>query len=47
MIVGSSALPKKAQLFIGGTAHKVLLALPVPMVVVPRDYSRMHVSPGV
>ena len=47
MIVGSSRLAEKNKLFIGSTAHKVLLALPVPMVVVPRDYSRMHVSPGV
>ena len=45
MIVGSSRLAEKNKLFIGGTAHKVLLALPVPMVVVPRDYERINTSP--
>ena len=45
MIVGSSRLAEKNKLFIGSTAHKVLLALPVPMVVVPRDYERIDTSP--
>ncbi|WP_346927321.1 universal stress protein [uncultured Arthrobacter sp.] len=45
MIVGSSRLAEKNKLFIGSTAHKVLLALPVPMVVVPRDYQRVDTSP--
>ncbi|MET1087438.1 MAG: universal stress protein [Arthrobacter sp.] len=39
MIVGSSRLAEKNKLFIGSTANKVLRALPVPMVVVPRDYA--------
>lgn len=47
LIVGSSRLAEKNKLFIGGTAHKVLLALPVPMVVVPRDYERITTHPGV
>ena len=45
MIVGSSRLAEKNKLFIGSTANKVLLALPVPMVVVPRDYVRIDTSP--
>ncbi|MGP4031711.1 universal stress protein [Pseudarthrobacter sp. 1C304] len=45
LIVGSSRLAEKNKLFIGSTAHKVLLALPVPMVVVPRDYERVNSSP--
>lgn len=45
MIVGSSRLAEKNKLFIGSTANKVLLALPVPMVVVPRDYVRINTSP--
>lgn len=45
LIVGSSRLAEKNKLFIGSTAHKVLLALPVPMVVVPRDYERIDTSP--
>ncbi|HEX9225211.1 MAG TPA: universal stress protein, partial [Arthrobacter sp.] len=47
LIVGSSRLAEKNKLFIGSTAHKVLLALPVPMVVVPRDYDRAATHPGV
>ena len=47
LIVGSSRLAEKNKLFIGSTAHKVLLALPVPMVVVPRDYERVTTHPGV
>ncbi|MEC5179241.1 universal stress protein [Arthrobacter sp. CG_A4] len=45
MIVGSSRLAEKNKLFIGSTANKVLHALPVPMVVVPRDYERINSSP--
>lgn len=44
LIVGSSRLAEKNKLFIGSTAYKVLLALPVPMVVVPRDYERVHTT---
>jgi nucleotide-binding universal stress UspA family protein len=40
LIVGSSRLGERNKLFIGSTANKVLRALPVPMVVVPRDYER-------
>jgi nucleotide-binding universal stress UspA family protein len=47
MIVGSSRLAEKNKLFIGSTAHKVLPGLPVPMVVVPRDYSGIKTSPAV
>jgi nucleotide-binding universal stress UspA family protein len=45
MIVGSSRLAEKNKLFIGSTAHKVLRALPVPMVVVPRDYEPVDTFP--
>lgn len=41
LIVGSSRLAEKYKLFIGTTANKVLRALPVPMVVIPRDYQRL------
>ncbi len=46
LIVGSSRLAEKNKLFLGSTANKVLRALPVPMVVVPRDYVRIDTSPG-
>lgn len=45
LIVGSSRLAEKNKLFLGSTANKVLRALPVPMVVVPRDYVRIDTSP--
>jgi nucleotide-binding universal stress UspA family protein len=45
MMVGSSRLAEKNRLFIGTTAHKVLRALPVPMVVVPRDYEPVDTFP--
>jgi nucleotide-binding universal stress UspA family protein len=47
LIVGSSRLGERNKLFIGSTANKVLRALPVPMVVVPRDYERVDSSPEV
>lgn len=40
VIVGSSRLAQRRQLFIGSTANKMLRGLPVPMVVVPRDWTR-------
>ncbi|GAA1343621.1 universal stress protein [Arthrobacter roseus] len=40
VIVGSSRLAQRRQLFIGSTANKMLRGLPVPMVVVPRDWQR-------
>lgn len=43
VIVGSSRLAQNNLLFLGSTANKVLRALPVPMVVVPRDYERVDV----
>ena len=42
-----SRLAEKYKLFIGSTANKVLRALPVPMVVVPRDYQRVDTFPEV
>jgi nucleotide-binding universal stress UspA family protein len=45
LIVGSSRLAEKNKLFLGSTANKVLRALPVPMVVVPRDYVRIDSNP--
>ena len=38
VIVGSSRLAEKRKIFLGSTANKILRSLPVPMVVVPRDY---------
>lgn len=45
LIIGSSRLAEKNKLFIGSTANKILRALPVPMVVVPRDYERVDSMP--
>ncbi|NOJ60261.1 universal stress protein [Arthrobacter sp. 260] len=39
VFVGSSRLAKRSQLFLGSTANKMLRALPVPMIVVPRDWN--------
>lgn len=44
LIVGSSRLAEKNKLFIGSTANKVLRALPVPMVVIPREYERVDAA---
>lgn len=38
VLVGSSRLAGPRKMFIGATANKMLRALPVPMIVVPRDY---------
>jgi len=38
VIVGSSRLAQPRRLFIGRTATKLMRLLPVPMIVVPRDY---------
>ncbi|MBG6189310.1 nucleotide-binding universal stress UspA family protein [Arthrobacter sp. CAN_A212] len=38
LLVGSSRLAQHSRLFLGVTANKILRALTVPMVVVPRDY---------
>ncbi|HEU0197601.1 MAG TPA: universal stress protein [Nevskiaceae bacterium] len=38
VLVGSSRLAGSNSLFIGAAAHKLLRVLPVPMIVVPRDY---------
>ncbi|ALO65896.1 universal stress protein UspA [Arthrobacter alpinus] len=43
VIVGSSRLAENRKIFLGSTANKILRSLPVPMVVVPRDF----VSPGI
>ncbi|GAB3568192.1 universal stress protein [Spelaeicoccus albus] len=39
VLVGSSRLAGPRRLFIGASANKMLRALPVPMIVVPRDYT--------
>jgi nucleotide-binding universal stress UspA family protein len=36
-VVGSSRLARKRRLFLGSTAARILRALPVPMIVVPRS----------
>lgn len=45
LLVGSSRLAERNKLFIGSTANKVLRALPVPMVVIPREYQRVDTLP--
>ena len=45
VVIGSSRLAQHRQLFLGATANKVLRALPVPLVVVPRDYERVDTRP--
>lgn len=41
VLIGSSRLAKRSELFLGTTASKMLRALPVPMIVVPRDHSSL------
>jgi nucleotide-binding universal stress UspA family protein len=36
MIIGSSRLAERRKIFMGSTANKILRALPIPLVVVPR-----------
>ncbi|MFC4223343.1 universal stress protein [Lysinibacter cavernae] len=48
VIVGSSRLAERSKLFMGSTANKMLRVLPVPMVVVPRQYTIPdHLNPFV
>ncbi len=44
IMVGSSRLSAPRRIFLGSTAAKMLRALNVPMVVVPRDYSSEELS---
>jgi nucleotide-binding universal stress UspA family protein len=46
VLVGSSRLAGPRQLFIGASASKMLRALPVPMIVVPRDYEPAAEAPA-
>lgn len=41
VLIGSSRLAQNRRIFMGSTANKMLRALPVPMVVVPRDHRRL------
>ena len=43
VVVGSSRLAENRKIFLGSTANKILRALPVPMVVVPRDFRRQGI----
>ncbi len=43
VVVGSSRLAETRKIFLGSTANKILRALPVPMVVVPRDFPRQGI----
>jgi nucleotide-binding universal stress UspA family protein len=38
VMIGSSRLAQHSRLFLGSTANRMLRSLPVPMVVVPRNY---------
>ncbi|WP_264670400.1 universal stress protein [Arthrobacter sp. VKM Ac-2550] len=46
MMIGSSRLARNNRLFLGATANKVLRTLPVPMVVVPRNYRSDRTTPA-
>ncbi|MEO6529797.1 MAG: hypothetical protein ABIN10_09430 [Specibacter sp.] len=37
-MIGSSRLAQTKSIFLGATANRILRALPVPMIVVPRDF---------
>lgn len=43
VIVGSSRLAEQRKIFLGSTANKILRSLPVPMVVVPRDFHELEI----
>ncbi|WP_207343676.1 universal stress protein [Arthrobacter sp. E3] len=38
LLIGSSRLAQNNSIFLGSTANRILRALPVPMIVVPRNY---------
>lgn len=38
LLIGSSRLAQNASIFLGATANRILRALPVPMIVVPRNH---------
>lgn len=38
LLIGSSRLAHNKSIFLGATANRILRALPVPMIVVPRNY---------
>ncbi|MEJ1114573.1 universal stress protein [Paenarthrobacter sp. CCNWLY172] len=40
LLIGSSRLAQQRATFLGSTANRILRALPVPMIVVPRNYTR-------
>ncbi|WP_091464336.1 universal stress protein [Paenarthrobacter nitroguajacolicus] len=40
LLIGSSRLAQHRATFLGSTANRILRALPVPMIVVPRDYTQ-------
>lgn len=44
VMIGSSRLAARTRIFLGATANKMLRALPVPMIVVPRDYVAPHAT---
>lgn len=39
LMIGSSRLAQNKSIFLGATANRILRALPVPMIVVPRDFA--------
>lgn len=45
LLIGSSRLAQHRSIFLGTTANRILRALPVPMIVVPRDYERSDAPP--
>ncbi len=46
VIIGSSRLAEHRKIFMGNTANKLLRALPVPLIVVPRSLDDESPHPG-
>lgn len=46
LLIGSSRLARHRSIFLGSTAGRILRALPVPMIVVPRGYERITEPAG-
>ncbi len=45
LLIGSSRLAQNKAIFLGATANRILRALPVPMIVVPRNYQQQSGEP--
>jgi len=45
VLIGSSRLASRNHIFLGNAAHRIVRALPVPVVVVPRDRPSLDLMP--